>query len=151
MKVTSRGSVRLNPGDPLAEPIVDFDLLSTDDDVESLTVGVGVLLELLDTPSLATMARGFFVDDRGTALADIADSPDSVRAWLRASTGDYVHAAGTCAMGDPRSDDTVVDSDARVVGVDGLRVCDASSFPRLPRANTHLPVMMAAEMVAERW
>lgn len=151
MKVSSRGSVRLNPGDPLAEPIVDFDLLSTDDDVESLTVGVGVLLELLDTPSLATMARGFFVDDRGTALADIADSPDSVRAWLRASTGDYVHAAGTCAMGDPRSDDTVVDSDARVVGVDGLRVCDASIFPSLPRANTHFPVMMAAEMVAERW
>jgi choline dehydrogenase-like flavoprotein len=54
-------------------------------------------------------------------------------------------------MGDPRSDDTVVDSDARVVGVDGLRVCDASIFPSLPRANTHFPVMMAAEMVAERW
>jgi choline dehydrogenase/5-(hydroxymethyl)furfural/furfural oxidase len=151
MKVSSRGSVRLNPNDPLAEPIVDFDLLSRDEDVESLTVGVGVLLELLESPSLASLARGFFVDDRGTALAEIAGSPDSVRAWMREATGDYVHAAGTCAMGDPRSESTVVDSDARVIGVAGLRVCDASIFPSLPRANTHFPVMMAAEMVAGRW
>ena len=70
---------------------------------------------------------------------------------MRSATGDYVHAAGTCTMGDPRSESTVVDSDARVVGVAGLRVCDASIFPSLPRANTHFPVMMAAEMVAERW
>ena len=74
-----------------------------------------------------------------------------MREWLRVSTGDYVHAAGTCAMGDPRVPGTVVDPSARVVGVAGLRVCDASIFPRLPRANTHLPVMMAAELVADRW
>ena len=53
--------------------------------------------------------------------------------------------------GGPRSESTVVDSDARVIGVAGLRVCDASIFPSLPRANTHFPVMMAAEMVAGRW
>lgn len=151
MKVSSRGTVELDPRDPLAEPLVNFDLLSNDDDLESLTVGVGVLLELLESPAVSAMAGGFFVDDRGTPLADVAGSPDSVRAWLGSSAGDYVHAAGTCAMGDPRNDGTVVDPEARVVAVGGLRVCDASIFPCLPRANTHLPVMMAAELVADRW
>jgi len=151
MKVSSRGTVKLNAGDPMGAPIVDFDLLSNDEDLESLTVGVGVLLDLLDSPAVSAMASGFYVDDRGTPLAEVAGSSDSVREWLRVSAGDYVHAAGTCAMGDPRSPETVVDPRARVVGVAGLRVCDASIFPRLPRANTHLPVMMAAELVADRW
>lgn len=151
MKVSSRGTVRLDDTDPMAHPVVDFDLLSTDDDVESLTVGVGVLLELLESPSMAEVADGVFVDDRGTPLAAVAEDPDAVRSWLRSAAGDYVHAAGTCAMGDPAHEDTVVDPEARVVGVQGLRVCDASIFPSLPRANTHFPVMMAAEMVAERW
>ncbi|MEY3167488.1 MAG: hypothetical protein RLZZ343_1291, partial [Actinomycetota bacterium] len=39
----------------------------------------------------------------------------------------------------------------RVIGVTGLRVCDASIFPQVPRANTHFPVMMAAEVIADRW
>lgn len=85
----------------MAEPIVDFDLLSTDEDVESLTVGVGVLLDLLDSPAVSAMSGGFFVDDRGTPVAEVAGSPDAVHDWLRSSSGDYVHAAGTCAMGDP--------------------------------------------------
>jgi 5-(hydroxymethyl)furfural/furfural oxidase len=38
-----------------------------------------------------------------------------------------------------------------VIGVESLRVCDASIFPMLPRANTNFPVMMAAEVIADRW
>ncbi|MFZ9675831.1 MAG: GMC family oxidoreductase [Ilumatobacteraceae bacterium] len=151
MKVTSRGKVKLNPVGALLDPVVDFDMLSTDDDVEALTAGVGVLLDLLDGAGMRAIANEFYIDDRGTTVADIADSPDAVRSWLVSSTGDYVHAAGTCAMGDPRSEFTVVGPDARVVGVDGLRVCDASIFPCVPRANTHFPVMMAAELIADRW
>ena len=36
----------------------------------------------------------------------------------------------------------------RVVGYEGLVVCDASVIPRVPRANTHLPVVMVAERIA---
>ena len=50
----------------------------------------------------------------------------------RAALGDYVHAAGTCAMG------TVVDSSCRLVGYDGVVVCDASVMPQLP-ARQHAP------------
>jgi 5-(hydroxymethyl)furfural/furfural oxidase len=37
-----------------------------------------------------------------------------------------------------------------VRGIEGLRVCDASIFPVVPRANTNFPVMMAAEKVAAK-
>ena len=42
------------------------------------------------------------------------------------------HAAGTCAMGMVNDTSAVIDSHARVIGVQGLRVVDASSFPFLP-------------------
>jgi choline dehydrogenase-like flavoprotein len=68
---------------------------------------------------------------------------DRSDAGVRATVGDYVHAAGTCAMG------SVVDTFCRVRGYDDLIVCDASVLPVLPRANTHLPTVMVAERVAD--
>ncbi len=52
------------------------------------------------------------------------------------------HVAGTCAMG------KVLDPEARVLGVEGLRVVDASIMPVLPRANTNIPTVMVAEKCA---
>jgi 5-(hydroxymethyl)furfural/furfural oxidase len=44
----------------------------------------------------------------------------------------------------------VVDPDCRVIGVDGLRVIDASVMPEVPRANTHLSTVMVAEHMAKQ-
>jgi len=53
-------------------------------------------------------------------------------------------------MGSPDDVRTVVDPDCRVLGVDGLRVVDASIIPEVPRANLHLTVVMIAEHLATR-
>jgi choline dehydrogenase/5-(hydroxymethyl)furfural/furfural oxidase len=53
-------------------------------------------------------------------------------------------------MGPVTGDRSVVDVNGRVIGATGLFVCDASVFPQLPRANTHLPVTMVAEMMSDR-
>jgi choline dehydrogenase len=53
-------------------------------------------------------------------------------------------------MGDPSDPDSVVDSDCRVLGLDGLQVIDASVMPSVVRANTHLTTVMIAEVMAER-
>ena len=63
---------------------------------------------------------------------------------------DYVHAVGTCRMGTPGDPAAVTDPDGRVIGYDGLRVCDASLMPDIPRANTHLTTVAIAEAIAER-
>ena len=127
MEVRSVGSVRL-AADPLADPVVDFNLLSDAVDERRLLSGVDQLVRLLDHPSLRAL---------GTAAIPPTDL-DGVRAGL----GDYVHATGTCAMG------RVLDASCRVVGYDALRVCDASAMPDLPRANTHLSTVVLAERLA---
>jgi 5-(hydroxymethyl)furfural/furfural oxidase len=52
-------------------------------------------------------------------------------------------------MGDSRDDMAVVNERAEVIGFQNLWLCDASIFPTLPRANTHLPVVMMANRVSE--
>src|SRR5690606_12791688 len=52
------------------------------------------------------------------------------------------HPVGTAAMG------RVVDSELRVVGIDGLRVADASIMPSITSGNPNAPVMMIAEKAA---
>jgi 5-(hydroxymethyl)furfural/furfural oxidase len=60
------------------------------------------------------------------------------------------HVCGTCRMGRVNSDDAVVDADCGVQGVEGLRVIDASIMPTMVTANTHVPVLMIAEKMADR-
>lgn len=59
------------------------------------------------------------------------------------------HPTSTCRMG--RADDrqAVVDARCRVIGIDGLRVADASVMPSVPSANTNLPTIMLAEKAAD--
>ena len=149
MRVRSRGRVALVSDDPLVEPEVDLGLLSHPDDVEAMVRGVAVVRRLLTSRHFRELAHEVFVDDLGTTLDLLA--PGAEEGWLVSRSGDYVHAAGSCAMGDPASPMSVVDTRCRVIGYEGIRVCDASVLPALPRANTHFPVMMVAERTADHW
>jgi choline dehydrogenase-like flavoprotein len=51
-------------------------------------------------------------------------------------------------MGAPDDPRSVVDPACRVIGLDGLRVCDASVMPEVPRANLHLTCVMLGEHLA---
>jgi choline dehydrogenase-like flavoprotein len=128
MRVHSRGRVRLAAADAHVDPIVEFDMLSDDRDVAAIGRAIDALERL--------------VDDAGLAAVGAVLPYDRTEEAIRARVGDYVHAAGTCAMG------RVVDTFGRVVGYEGLMVCDASVMPALPRANTHLPTVMLAERLA---
>jgi choline dehydrogenase/5-(hydroxymethyl)furfural/furfural oxidase len=150
MFVTSRGRVELASSDPRIDPTVDFDLLDSDVDVERLMVGIREVLALFGrrefTHSVATVST----DGEGGDLSALDTSDNGLARWMASNVGAYVHASGTCAMGPVTSDRSVVDVHGRVIGASGLFVCDASIFPQLPRANTHLPVTMVAEMMSDR-
>ncbi len=135
MTVRSSGTVTLPAGRAPTHPDIDFHLLDDPDDLARLTRGVERAVEALtNTADL-------------TQLGDLI-LPDPSPAGLRAALGDYVHAIGTCRMGADDNADAVVDTDCRVIGHEGLMVCDASVMPDLPRANTHLPTVMIAERIA---
>jgi 5-(hydroxymethyl)furfural/furfural oxidase len=88
----------------------------------------------------------------GIASGDVGEARLSDQGWIadtvRSRTFGTYHPAGSCALGAPGNDDAVVDPRTRVMGIEGLRVVDASIMPRIPRGNTNLPVMMIAERAA---
>jgi choline dehydrogenase len=59
-------------------------------------------------------------------------------AACRKAAGTYNHHSGTCRLGDPGDDRTVVAPDLTVLGTAGLTVADSSVLPVIPRANTNL-------------
>jgi 5-(hydroxymethyl)furfural/furfural oxidase len=85
-----------------------------------------------------------------TSLASLLADPDALEAYVRARCFGQWHPCGTCRMGDAGDRDAVVSPrDARVHGIGGLRVVDASLMPTAPRANLNVPVMMIAEKMAD--
>jgi choline dehydrogenase/5-(hydroxymethyl)furfural/furfural oxidase len=84
----------------------------------------------------------------GRGIDELSDDR-AIDAWLMESIGDTGHICGTCRMGAPDDPRTVVDAQGRVLGVDGLWVADASVFPEVPRANTNLPTIAAAERLSD--
>lgn len=134
MRVESRGQVRLASNDPTVDPVVEFNMLSDERDLVALRAAAQLTERLALSDAMAAVAA--------PAPYDMSD------AGLRASVGDYVHAVGTCRMGAATDPQAVVDPRGRVIGYDGLVVCDASVMPAVPRANTHLPTMMIAERIA---
>ena len=139
MNVHSRGRVDATS--------VNFDMLSDERDLDALVHGVSSIRDWFDRAPLRAAVSAVFVDERGTRLEDLGVDERSLRRWVSAVTGDYVHAAGSCTMG--RRGQSVVDPRGRSWDRRGLWVADASIMPRIPRANTHLPAVMVAERVAE--
>ncbi len=72
---------------------------------------------------------------------DVTD--DDVEDWVRRTAITYHHQVGTCRMGSDQ--ESVVDPQLRVRGIDGLRVVDASVMPTVPTGNTNAPAAMIGE------
>lgn len=144
----SQGRVRLTGRDPLSDLAVEFDLLSDDRDLVRSREGVRRLWELSHQPAFAAVTQDITLPHAGTPLTALPPDQDALNAWLMEVCSDGAHPTGTCRMGaadDPRS---VVDPECRVIGVEGLRVVDASIMPTSPRANTMLTTIMIGEHAA---
>ena len=73
------------------------------------------------------------------------DSDEAIDAFIRQAVSVCQHPVGTCSMG--VGAEAVVDSELRVIGVQGLRVADASIMPTVPGANTNASAIMIGETV----
>jgi choline dehydrogenase-like flavoprotein len=105
------------------------------------------IIDALRRPAVARISGEILA--LNTPIDDLHDDT-SIDEWLRATVTDYVHAVGTCRMGQPDDPAAVVDTDCNVIGYAGLRVCDASVMPDLPKANTHLTTVALAERLITR-
>ncbi len=138
----SRGYVRLTARAADAPLEIDHRHLTGDDDLEAFCDGIELAHELMRTYPLAAMV---------TPLPEYRpgwNDRDGLRGWARAHCGTTFHPSSTCRMGPATDPLAVVDHEARVHGVPGLRVVDASIFPTSPRANLHFTVVAVAEKIA---
>ena len=85
----------------------------------------------------------------GTAFQATLADHRALEAFVRQSVFGVWHPVGTCRMGDPADPMAVVDPEGLVIGSDNIFVADASIMPRLPTANTNIPVIMAAEKISD--
>jgi choline dehydrogenase len=93
----------------------------------------------------ADALRGFAPEELKPGT-DIQSEEDLARAAGDLGTTIF-HPVGTCKMGSDAM--AVVDDRLRVLGVQGLRVIDASIMPTIPSGNTNAPTVMIAEKGAE--
>jgi len=108
-----------------------------------LRAGLRLAREIGRQPPLAPFA--------GEEIAPGRDcrSDADIDAHIRASAITVHHPLGTCKMGRPSDPAAVVDPEFRVLGVDALRVVDASVMPDLVGGNINAPVIMIAEKAAD--
>jgi choline dehydrogenase len=143
MRSKSRGWVRLKSSDPSAKPEIRFNYMSHPDDWTEMRACVRLTREIFDqTP---------FDPYRGEELQPGKDavSNEAIDAFIRDKVETAYHPSCSCKMG--RQDDpmAVVDAQARVIGVSGLRVVDASIMPSITTGNLNGPTIMLAEKAAD--
>jgi 5-(hydroxymethyl)furfural/furfural oxidase len=144
----SRGSLKLTSPSADVGPHIEQQLLDDRSDLVRLRDGVKRCLELVATGAFDAAFEHIAIDMTGTGLEALSDDA-AIDAWLLATVGDTGHVCGTCRMGAADDPLSVVDPSGRVIGLDGLWVADASVFPEVPRANTNLPTIAAAERLSD--
>ena len=82
------------------------------------------------------------------SVQDLANDDGACRDWIREAVVGHWHASCTCRMGTADDPGAVTDPSARVYGVEGLRIADASIMPAVPCANTNIPTIMIGEKVS---
>lgn len=108
-----------------------------------------VLATLLDGPAALRSFLMRRVVAGGPTLDELLVDDRALRGFIRGACVGVWHASCTCRMGGADDPLAVTDEFARVRGVQGLRVVDASIFPVVPGANTNAPTLMVAEKIAD--
>jgi choline dehydrogenase-like flavoprotein len=137
----SRGELRLLSADPQDSPSIDPHFLEDPADIELLMRGIELVREIMASSAIAGELKGEL--EPGPKFFEDA----ALRAELPNRVQTVYHPVGTCRMGvDGRS---VVDPSLRVLGVEGLRVADASIMPSVIGGNTNAPCIMIGEKAAD--
>jgi choline dehydrogenase-like flavoprotein len=137
---TSRGELRLRSSDPAAPPAVSPNYLSTDEDRKVAADSLRMTRRIVAQPALQRFEPLEYLP--GPSVGD--DDASLVKAAGDIGTTIF-HPVGTAKMGRDSDPLAVVDERLRVLGVEGLRIIDASVMPTITSGNTNAPTMMIAE------
>ncbi|HQS68033.1 MAG: choline dehydrogenase [Novosphingobium sp. 28-62-57] len=143
LRPESRGRVGLASADPYADPAIQANFLAAEEDRRVVREGIRIARHVAGQEALAPY--------RGEEIwpgAHVQSDAD-IDAWVRAKGETIYHPVGTAKMGTRDDPMAVVDKDCKVIGMEGLRVVDASVIPLLIGGNTNAPTIMIAEKIAD--
>ena len=141
-KPTSEGWISLKSSNPFESPKFVGNYLSTEEDKKVMISGMHLMRKFLKTKAMRDI-----VEEELSPGSDFNDDK-SFMDFARSEGGTVFHQCGTCRMGKDISS-SVVDESLKVHGIDGLRVADASIFPRITTGNTNAPSIMVGEKAAD--
>lgn len=125
-------------------PVINPNWLDTETDQEVAIATFKRVREAAATTAMAPVIIGPEYDPGSHVQSD-----DDILDYIRDSVMTIWHPACTCKMGTAEDPMAVVDSQARVYGVKGLRVVDASAFPILPPGHPQSTVCKLIEHLGE--
>jgi choline dehydrogenase-like flavoprotein len=137
---TSRGHIRLKTPNPADPPAIAPNYLSTDEDRQVAADSLRVARRVVAQPALKKYRPVEFLP--GPAVGD--DDASLIKAAGDIGTTIF-HPVGTAKMGLPSDPRAVVDDKLRLMGMERLRVIDASVMPTITSGNTNSPTIMIAE------
>ena len=139
---SSRGTISLNSSSMVEAPLIDPQWLTHPADQALAVAGYKRVRQMFASDAVKpVLIGGEYFPGGNTTDAEVLDI-------VRQSVSTVYHAACTCKMGKTSDPMAVVDSQARVIGVSGLRVVDASAFALLPPGHPISTIYALAEKIA---
>jgi choline dehydrogenase len=148
------GTVQLRSADPLDTPIINFNYFDTGTTAGGAdTLDLNAMIQAVNMSREALRKYADYAILGGDAFVEEEPGPD---VQSNEDIGQYIkdrawghHASCTAAIGADGDPNAVLDSQFRVRGVQGLRVVDASVFPRIPGVFIQAPIFMVSEKAAD--
>ncbi|XP_054832937.1 choline dehydrogenase, mitochondrial isoform X2 [Eublepharis macularius] len=143
MRSTSVGWLKLKSTDPREHPIIEPNYLSTEIDIWEFRQCVKLAREIF--------AQEAFEKFRGPEIqpGSHVQSDEEIDAFIRQKADSAYHPSCTCKMGQSSDATAVVDPQTKVIGIENLRVVDASIMPSIASGNLNAPTIMIAEKAAD--
>ena len=138
----SRGRLTVRDATATGPAAVEIEsgFLTDRSDVNALVEAMETVMELA-----ATSAYADLIDEPLMPAARLSRADRE--AFIRENCATFNHPCGTAAIG--TGPDAVVDPSLRVIGIDGLRVADASVIPVIPAGSTQAALIAVAERAAD--
>ncbi|HZN93695.1 MAG TPA: GMC oxidoreductase, partial [Myxococcales bacterium] len=139
------GYVELRSADPRDTPLINFKHFREGNDaagadLDGVLAGVKLVRRMCD--------RVEYLTRKEVVPGRMHGSDDQLRQWIADEAWGH-HACGTCRMGPESDRRAVVDGKLRVHGTRGLRVVDASVFPKIPGFFIVTPIYMLSEKISD--
>ncbi|MCJ1436763.1 hypothetical protein MMC27_006145 [Xylographa pallens] len=140
----SRGNVTISSADILTPPVINMNWLTDPAGADAQVAIAGLKRSRQAWATIPQIVVGPEI-----APGPMVQTDAEILAYIRAAAIPLYHAGATCAMGQAGDPNAVVDSSARVFGVEGLRVVDNSASPFAVPGHPQATVYMLAEKIAQ--